>query len=87
MRIMDFVISFIVIKFGKVKTVEDLGVSVGKNTKKICLLLDTESRLQGGKDSKTRLRTRADCRLKSNQKRTLTMNMMQGYVYVMHSFL
>jgi hypothetical protein len=86
MRTMDFVMSFIVIQFGKIKAVE-LGASVGKNAKKIYVLMDAESRLQRGKDSKTGLKTRADCRLKNNQKRTLTLNMMQGYVNIMRSFL
>lgn len=44
------------VQFGKIKAVEELGVSVGKNAKKICVLMDTEFRLQCGKDSKTGLK-------------------------------
>jgi hypothetical protein len=47
-------------KFGEIKAVQELGVFVGKNGKK----MDTESR------------TRAGCRLKNSQKKTLAMNIM-----------
>jgi hypothetical protein len=54
MRNMDIIIS---LQFGKIKAVEEHGVSMGKNAKKICVLMDTEFGLQCGKDSKTGLKT------------------------------
>lgn len=54
---MEIIISFVVLQFGKIRAVEELGVSVEKNAKEICVLMDIESRLQCGKDSLTGLKT------------------------------